>query len=369
MVNPIQSYFDEIKSFVGASICLSDERGKVLASIDKNMIGNSLPINLVISLSCEEQVNSNHNNQYLIKKINIEQETYFLVSTSAEHDIKMVFELIAYNISSMLELSNSKNIVPLTFQQYINGQILEDQFVARLEQVQYDYKTQHAFLLVDFLSGTVAFDELLDTVIEVFDFTDVLVAFAMNNHQFAIIYQEDKEITPDDAGSMLLSLLENDLGINARVIVGPTVKSAIDILDSYVGVLAIISVSSAFDNPTRLLNYDSMIWTKLINSIPIDVAKEFVSKVYSKSVQVELGEEYRETILAFFENDLNISETSRKLFVHRNTLVYRLDKIKKLTGLDISKFEQAVKLYFTILLKQYIDIYENKQNIDMEEES
>ena len=61
------------------------------------------------------------------------------------------------------------------------------------------------------------------------------------------------------------------------------------------------------------------------------------------------------TIQKFFENNLNVSETSRKLFVHRNTLVYRLEKIKKLTGLDLREFDDAIVFKVALMVKKYLD--------------
>ncbi|MBQ6712105.1 MAG: helix-turn-helix domain-containing protein, partial [Clostridia bacterium] len=85
----------------------------------------------------------------------------------------------------------------------------------------------------------------------------------------------------------------------------------------------------------------------------------FLSEVFKKGSVESLDEETLFTIQKFFENNLNVSETSRKLFVHRNTLVYRLEKIKKLTGLDLREFDNAIVLKVALMVKQYLRSREN----------
>ena len=80
----------------------------------------------------------------------------------------------------------------------------------------------------------------------------------------------------------------------------------------------------------------------------------FLNEVFKKGSIEALDRETLSTIQCFFENNLNVSETSRKMFVHRNTLVYRLDKIKKLTGLDLREFDNAITFKVALMVKSYL---------------
>ena len=80
----------------------------------------------------------------------------------------------------------------------------------------------------------------------------------------------------------------------------------------------------------------------------------FMSEVFKENTPDTFDEETLSTIEKFFENNLNVSETSRKLFVHRNTLVYRLEKIKKITGLDLREFEDAIVFKVALMVKKYL---------------
>ena len=80
----------------------------------------------------------------------------------------------------------------------------------------------------------------------------------------------------------------------------------------------------------------------------------FIREIFDSKSPDDFDEETLTTINKFFENSLNVSETSRKLFVHRNTLVYRLEKIKKLTGLDLREFEDAIVFKVALMVKKYL---------------
>ncbi|MBR5120350.1 MAG: helix-turn-helix domain-containing protein, partial [Clostridia bacterium] len=94
---------------------------------------------------------------------------------------------------------------------------------------------------------------------------------------------------------------------------------------------------------------------RLIYQLPTTLCEMFLQEVFKRGSLESLDRETLQTIQAFFENNLNVSETSRKLFVHRNTLVYRLDKIRKMTGLDLREFEHAITFKVALMVKKYLN--------------
>lgn len=88
-------------------------------------------------------------------------------------------------------------------------------------------------------------------------------------------------------------------------------------------------------------NFASKVIASLNGDQKVELADKFVTK---EVVEVLKNEDLKSSIDAFFENNLNISETSRNSFMHRNTLLYRIDKIHKMTGLNIRNFQDAVTL-------------------------
>lgn len=141
-----------------------------------------------------------------------------------------------------------------------------------------------------------------------------------------------------------------------RVLIGlSTVAENIDELNnSYKEAQIALEVGKVFDEEKNILNYDSLGIGRLIYQLPIKLCELFLKEVFKKGDISTLDDETILTINKFFENDLNVSETSRQLFVHRNTLVYRLEKIMKLTGLDLRKFDQAIVFKVAMMVHKYL---------------
>jgi carbohydrate diacid regulator len=115
-----------------------------------------------------------------------------------------------------------------------------------------------------------------------------------------------------------------------------------------------IEVGKVFDTEKNVINYENLGIGRLIYQLPTTLCEMFLHEVFKKGSFEALDRETLITIQCFFENNLNVSETSRKLFVHRNTLVYRLEKIKKLTGLDLREFEHAITFKVALMVKKYL---------------
>ena len=109
-----------------------------------------------------------------------------------------------------------------------------------------------------------------------------------------------------------------------------------------------------FDTDRSIISYDNLGIARLIYQLPTTLCDMFLREVFKRGSIDGLDQETLFTIQKFFENNLNVSETSRKLFVHRNTLVYRLEKIKKLTGLDLREFDDAIVFKVALMVNKYL---------------
>jgi carbohydrate diacid regulator len=115
-----------------------------------------------------------------------------------------------------------------------------------------------------------------------------------------------------------------------------------------------LEVSKVFDTERTIIGYERLGIARLIYQLPTTLCDMFLGEVFKRGSIETLDQETLFTILKFFENNLNVSETSRKLFVHRNTLVYRLEKIRKITGLDLREFEHAITFKVALMVKKYL---------------
>ena len=127
-----------------------------------------------------------------------------------------------------------------------------------------------------------------------------------------------------------------------------------DLAKSYKEAQIAIEVGKVFDTEKYVINYENLGIGRLIYQLPTTLCEMFLQEVFKKNPIDALDQETLFTINKFFENNLNVSETARKLFVHRNTLVYRLEKIKKLTGLDLREFDDAITFKVALMVKKYL---------------
>lgn len=154
--------------------------------------------------------------------------------------------------------------------------------------------------------------------------------------------------------------LGNDMGIKTIIGIGSVASHLRDLADAYKKAQVAIEVGKVFDTEKTIINYDNLGIGRLIYQLPTTLCEIFLSEVFKKNPIDSLDAETLFTINKFFENNLNVSETSRKLFVHRNTLVYRLDKIKKLTGLDLREFDHAIVFKVALMVKKYLMSHDSK---------
>ena len=159
---------------------------------------------------------------------------------------------------------------------------------------------------------------------------------------------------------MIEKKLESELTIKTVIGIGTPAKHLRELADRYKEALIAIEVGKVFDADKTIINYESLGIGRLIYQLPTTLCEIFLSEVFKRNPIEALDQETLFTIDKFFENSLNVSETSRKLFVHRNTLVYRLEKIKKITGLDLREFDHAIIFKVALMVKKYLLSQESK---------
>ncbi len=155
--------------------------------------------------------------------------------------------------------------------------------------------------------------------------------------------------------------LREELGIGCVIGISTAARHLRELADRYKESQVAIDVGRVFESDKSIINYENLGLGRIIYQLPTTLCEMFLNEVFKKNPLETLDEDTLETINKFFENNLNVSETSRKLYVHRNTLVYRLEKIKKLTGLDLREFDHAIVFKVAMMVKMYLDSLGNNK--------
>ena len=196
-------------------------------------------------------------------------------------------------------------------------------------------------------------------------FPDKLQDFVLsiNESDIAIVKQITASTTGEElehTAAVIEETLKNELRIKTVIGIGTIAEHLRELADSYKDAQTAIDVGKVFDTEKTIINYENLGIGRLIYQLPTTLCEIFLSEVFKKNSIDSLDQETLFTINKFFENNLNVSETSRKLFVHRNTLVYRLEKIKKLTGLDLRQFDHAIVFKVALMVRKYLSSRENR---------
>ena len=180
---------------------------------------------------------------------------------------------------------------------------------------------------------------------------------SVGEQDVALIHQMDENATAKDLEAVA-QRIEEALRIDGEscvfVGIGTLALHLRDLAKSYKEAQIAIEVGKVFDTERYVINYENLGIGRLIYQLPTTLCEMFLQEVFKKNPIDALDQETLFTIYKFFENNLNVSETARKLFVHRNTLVYRLEKIKKLTGLDLREFDDAITFKVALMVKKYL---------------
>lgn len=166
----------------------------------------------------------------------------------------------------------------------------------------------------------------------------------------------------DDVANTIVDMLETEAMFKVRVSYGLPVKELKHVSKCYKEAKMALEVGSIFHSEMNVLSYETLGIGRLIYQLPVNLCTIFVKEVFGDTKPEDIDDETIGTINKFFENNLNVSETARQLYIHRNTLVYRMEKLEKAIGLDMRKFDDAVTFKIAMMVVDYINYLEKIDN-------
>ncbi len=179
----------------------------------------------------------------------------------------------------------------------------------------------------------------------------------INETDIALVKETDHDIVSkniEELASTIADTVSAECYSKVNIGIGTIVDSLKELARSFKEAQIALEVGKVFDTEKNIISYDNLGIARLIYQLPTTLCETFLREVFKRGSIDSLDQETLFTIQRFFENNLNVSETSRKLFVHRNTLVYRLEKIKKITGLDLREFDHAIIFKIALMVNKYL---------------
>jgi len=357
-VRQIQDIVDKIAGIINVEFGVMDQSGYIIACTDSEKI-DTRNDKIQQILGSNEAVIIIEGMAY--EKIYIKNMPEYIVFIKNENEECVKYlSLIALNISGACGTGDDK-LDKITFvKNIIMDNILPGEVLVKAKQLHLDTdvfrvvfliksKEQSGMLLYDVIQNLFP-NKSKDFVIMVDEYSVVLIKEIKNPNNKNEIQKTSK---------IIIDMLVSELMVKAVVGIGTVVNNIRDIGRSYKEAQMALLIGSVFENDKFIINYNKLGIGRLIYQLPITLCNMFLKEVFRDGSFESFDSETMLTIQKFFENNLNVSQTSRQLHVHRNTLIYRLEKIEKITGLDLKKFEDAIILKVAMMVKKYLDSCEN----------
>ena len=280
---------------------------------------------------------------------------YAVFCTGEDEQAKTYCNLAYISLSEAKAFYEEKHDRGTFVKNIIMDNILPGDIYLRAKELHFSTESPRAVFLVRQVGHTDV--GTLDVVTNLFPDRLQDFVLSINETDVAVVKQINGSTTEEDLERMAKKIedtLRNELFVRTVIGIGTISEHLRSLADSYKEAQTAIEVGKVFDTEKSIINYENLGIGRLIYQLPTTLCEIFLSEVFKKNTIESLDQETLFTINKFFENNLNVSETSRKLFVHRNTLVYRLEKIKKLTGLDLRLFDHAIVFKVALMVRKYL---------------
>ncbi|MGM9566195.1 PucR family transcriptional regulator [Evtepia sp.] len=273
----------------------------------------------------------------------------------SDEQAKLICSMVTVALNSAKTYYEEKHDKTAFVKSIISDNILLGDIYVRAKELHFASEAQRAVFLVRQVgSAEIA---AVDVVQNMFSDSQEDFVISINETDIAVIKMLSEGGDSKEIYKIAKSIEDNltqTLKIKVTIGIGTVVGHIRDLARAYKEAGVAIDVGKVFENEKTIINYENLGIGRLIYQLPTVMCGMFLQEVFKKNPIDALDQETLFTINKFFENNLNVSETARKLFVHRNTLVYRLEKIKKLTGLDLREFDDAITFKVALMVKKYL---------------
>lgn len=282
----------------------------------------------------------------------------FLVFVEGDDNAAVQFaQMISISVSSMHQLHNDRYDRSNLIRNIILDNVLPGDILVSAKELHLSYDTPRVIMLLRTADGSANAQTLVEVVQNMFPEKNRDFVFSLDERNTILAKEIKSDTTEAELDRLAQTVLDTvNAEAYAQITIGigsmaPTIK---DLAKSYKDARVALEVAKVFDTERSIINYENLGIGRLIYQLPTTLCELFLSEVFKKGSIDALDSETLFTIQKFFENDLNVSETSRQLYVHRNTLVYRLDKVQKITGLDLRIFDHAIVFKIAMMVKRYL---------------
>ena len=348
----IRSSIEELKAISKIDLSVWDLEGKVVAAtFESDEITPELIAGFAAS-PADSQVMGVH---HLMKVLDEEEVLYILDAKGGSEDTYMLGKIAVSQLQHLIVAYKERYDRNNFFQNLLLDNMLLVDIYNRAKKLHIEASARRAVFLIETdKEKDTATTELLNGMFsaQVGDYIT-----AVDESSVILIKEleaEEDYDKLDQIANTIVDMMSMEAMMNVRVAYGTIVGELKEVSKSYKEAKMALDVGKIFYAERKVTAYNTLGIGRLIYQLPINLCRIFIDEIFGSNIPSELDDETLTTINKFFENNLNVSETSRQLYVHRNTLVYRIEKLEASTGLDIRTFEDALTFKIALMVVNYM---------------
>ena len=356
----LQNTVDGLKGISRTDFCVLDTEGKVLATTFEEQVNYEEIVTSFVESPAESQVIAGCQ---FFKILDDQQLEYVLAADGKYENSYMMGKIAAFQIQSLLVAYKERFDKDNFIKNLLLDNLLLVDIYNRAKKLHIDTEVRRVIFLIE--TNHEKDSIALDNVRTLFGSKSRDFITAVDEKNIIVV----KELSETDGGKELEKMAQHMLELlrseheeeQFHIAYGTIVGDIKEVSKSYKEAKLALDVGKIFFDEKDIIAYSTLGIGRLIYQLPISLCKMYIKEIFEGKSPDEFDEETLATINKFFENSLNVSETSRQLYIHRNTLVYRLDKLQKSTGLDLRVFEDAITFKIALMVVKYMKYMESME--------
>ena len=355
----IQNSIDELRAITKVDLGVFDVEGlKVATTVDEIDISRDIIENFASSPADSQVVGGRH----LLKILDDGEPAYILVAQGPSDDVYMVGKIAVSSIQNLIVAYKERFDRNNFFQNLLLDNLLLVDIYNRAQKLHIEVECPRIIYLIETkIEKDNSAMEMLKSLFSSQNGDYITAVDEKNIILIKALEREDDLDTIEKTADMIVDMMNSEAMMNVRVAYGTVVSELREVSKSYKEATMAMDVGKIFYAEKCVISYAKLGIGRLIYQLPVNLCKIFIEEIFGDNVPYDMDEETLTTINKFFENNLNVSETSRQLFIHRNTLVYRIEKIQKSTGLDLRSFDDALTFKIALMVVNYMKYLDNQE--------
>ena len=353
----LQNTIEGLKGITRIDFCVMDTDGKSLASTFSEQDNYEEEAVSFVESPADSQVVQGYQ---FFKIFDEHQLEYILLANGGSDDVYMVGKIAAFQIQNLLVAYKERFDKDNFIKNLLLDNLLLVDIYNRAKKLHIDTEVRRVIFIIE--TKHEKDSNALDNVRNLLGNRTKDFVTAVDEKNIIVV----KELEPGDGHKELEKIAQNLYGLlkedgeeEILIAYGTIVNDIKEVSKSYKEAKLALDVGKIFFGERSVIAYSALGIGRLIYQLPIPLCKMFIREIFEGKSPDDFDEETLTTINKFFENNLNVSETSRQLYIHRNTLVYRLDKLQKSTGLDLRVFEDAITFKIALMVVKYMKYMES----------